>query len=213
MKGFQNIKDILKDESLHVFVAQIKQLHLADDRSYLKVTVMVFPEQRNIIATMAWDSVGPDSGDIVFPAIDDMVIGVQVDGDDDQAYIIKRLTSKADKIPQIAVNGDKVQRTLAGKKFWNISDTRINLSRGEDEPTENLVLGQVFKAMMSEFLADLKEHAQNDADHQHIGNLGYYTDVPHNQDDFLERKEEYDTLKESPIDDGAILSDLAFTEK
>lgn len=213
MKGFQGLKDILKDDSLHICIGQIKSLHLADDRAYLKVTVMIFPEQRNIIATMTWDSVGPDSGDFVFPAIDDMVLIAQAEGDDNQAYVIKRLTSRSDKIPQIAVNGDKVQRTLAGKKFWNVSDTRINLSRGETEPTENLVLGQVFKTMMSELLASLKVHAQNDADHLHIGNLGYYTFKPNLEAEFLNRKEEYDTLKTSPIDDEVVLSDLSFTEK
>jgi hypothetical protein len=213
MRGFQEIKEMLKDDSLHVCIAQVKKLHLAEDRSFLKLTVMVFPEQRNIIATMTWDSVGPDSGDIVFPAVDDMVLVVQANGDDDQAYVIKRLTSKSDKIPQIAITGDKVQRTLSGKKFWNISDTRINLSRGETEPTENLVLGQIFKQFASELLASLKLNAQNDADHIHIGNLGYYTFKPNLESEFLNRKEEYDTLKTSPIDDEAVLSDLSFTEK
>jgi len=213
MKGFQEIKEILKDDSLHVCVGQVKTLHIASDRSFLKLTVMVFPEQRNIIATMTWDAVGPDSGDIVFPAIDDMVLIAQANGDDDQAYVIKRLTSKVDKIPQIALDGSKVQRTLPGKKFWNVSDTRINLSRGETEPTENLVLGQIFKQFASELLATLKTHSQNDADHKHIGNLGYLTFKPDLESQFLNRKEEYDTLKTSPIDDEAVLSDLSFTEK
>jgi hypothetical protein len=213
VKGFQEIKDMLQDERLHICVGQIKKLHIASDRSYLKVTVMVFPEQRNIIATMTWDAVGPDSGDIVFPSVDDMVLIAQAEGDNDQAYVIKRLTSKVDKIPQIAINGDKVQRTLTGKKFWNISDIRINLSRGETEPTENLVLGQVFKDMMSSLLESLKTNAQNDADHKHIGNLGYLTFKPDLESEFLSRKGEYDTLKTSPIDDEAVLSDLSFTEK
>lgn len=213
MKGFQEIKEILKDDSLHVCVGQVKTLHIASDRSFLKLTVMVFPEQRNIIATMTWDAVGPDSGDIVFPAIDDMVLIAQANGDDDQAYVIKRLTSKVDKIPQIALDGSKVQRTLPGKKFWNVSDTRINLSRGETEPTENLVLGQIFKQFASELLATLKTHSQNDADHKHIGNLGFFSFKPDLESEFLSRKEEYDTLKTSPIDDEAVLSDLSFTEK
>jgi hypothetical protein len=213
MKGFQSIKEILRDESLHICLAQVKKLHLASDRSFLKVTVLVFPEQRNIIATMAWDAVGPDSGDIVFPAVDDMVLVAQANGDDDQAYVIKRLSSRLDKIPEIAADGSKVQRTLPGKKFWNISDTRINLSRALTEPTENLVLGQVFKAMMSSLLASLKLNAQNDADHLHIGNLGYYTFKPNIETEFLNRKDEYDTLKTSPIDDEVVLSDLSFTEK
>lgn len=213
MKGLETIKDILKDESLHICVGKIAKLHIADDRSYLKCTVTIFPEMRNIIATMTWECVGPDSGEFTFPVQDDMVLVAQAEGDDDQAYIIKRLSSRADKIPAIALTGDKVHKTLNGKKFWNVSDTRFNISRGETEPTENLVLGQVFKQFASDLLAVLKDHAQNDAVHKHIGNLGYYTAVPDNESDYLSRKSEYDTLKASPIDDGAILSDLAFVEK
>jgi hypothetical protein len=62
-----------------------------------------------------------------------------------------------------------------------------------------VVLGQVFKEMMSEFL-------QIFAEHKHIGNLGYYTPPPDNFTDAL-------TLKSSPVDDEAILSDVSFTEK
>ena len=213
MKGLETIKDILKDESLHICVGKIAKLHIADDRSYLKCTVTIFPEMRNIIATMAWECVGPDSGEFTFPVQDDMVLVAQAEGDDDQAYIIKRLSSRADKIPAIALTGDKVHKTLNGKKFWNISDTRINLSRSETEPTENLVLGQIFKQFASELLATLKVNSQNSADHVHIGNLGYYTFKPNLETEFLNRKEEYDTLKQSPIDDEVVLSDLSFTEK
>lgn len=211
--GFETIKEILKDDSLHICVGKIISLHMADDRSYLKCKVNIFPESRPIFATMTWDCVGPDAGEFQFPVADDMVLIAQAEGDDDQAYIIKRLTSRADKIPAIALNGDKVHKTLSGKKYWNISDTRINLSRNESEPTENLVLGQVFKQFCSDLLAELKTHSQNNADHKHIGNLGFYTTVPDNASDHLSRGETYDTLKSSPIEDQAILSDLAFTEK
>lgn len=209
----EDLKQVLKDERVHICVGIITKLYLADDRSYLKCRVTVFPEQRPIIATMTWDAVGPDAGDFTFPVVNDMVLIAQAEGDDDQAYIIKRLSSREDKIPQIATGGDKVHRSITGKKYWNVSDTRINLSRGETEPTENLVLGQVFKAFASSLLAELKLHAQNNADHKHIGNLGFYTTVPDNASDHLSRKNNYDTLKSSPIDDQAILSDLSFTEK
>lgn len=207
------IKELLKDDSVHICVAKVAKLFLAEDRSYLKVMVTVFPEERNIIATMSWDSVGPNAGEFTFPVVGDMVLVAHAEGDNDQAYVIKRLTSREDKIPAIASSGDTVKKTIAGKKFWNISDTRINLCRGETEPTENLVLGQVFKKFANDFLEELKKHAQNDADHYHIGNLGYYTTKPVNEQDYLSRKEEYDKLKQSPIGDQKILSDLSFTEK
>jgi hypothetical protein len=213
MKGLEDLKSMLRDDRLWIALGIIKKLHLAEDRSYLKVTVNIMPEDRPIVATMTWEAVGPEAGDFTFPMVDDVVLIAQAEGDDNEAYVIKRLTSRADKIPTVATDGSKVHRAIAGKKYWNISDTRINLSRGEDEPTENLVLGQIFKQFASDLLEIMKTHAQNDADHKHIGNLGYYTFKPDKESDYLERKEGYDTLKQSPIEDEAILSDVSFTEK
>jgi hypothetical protein len=78
-----------------------------------------------------------------------------------------------------------------------LSDGKIQV--GTKTSAENLVLGQVFKTFMSEFLQQFIEHT-------HVGNLGYETAPPSNAEDVV-------ALKESPIDDSAILSDLAFTEK
>jgi hypothetical protein len=213
MKGFSDLKSILKDNSLHVYVGEIRQLFIAQDKSYLKVKVKVYPEERNIIAMMTWENVGTDSGDFEFPAIGDIVLVANAEGDDDQAYVIRRLTSKIDTIPDQAVNGHKVHQARKGNKYWNISDTRINLSRGQTEPTENLVLGQVFKQFASDLLNELKKHAQFDADHRHIGNLGFFSFKPDKEPDYLERKQEYNKLEQSPINDEKILSDLGFTEK
>lgn len=66
---------------------------------------------------------------------------------------------------------------------------------GSKTATENLVLGQVFKTMMSTLLDAI-------ANHTHPG-LGYQ---PSNFADF-------EALKYSPIEDEAILSDEVFTEK
>jgi len=213
MKGFNDLKEIFKDDRTYLILGLVKRLHLASDRSYLKVEVETIPEQRKIIATMAWENVGPESGDFEFPSPGDLCIVCNVEGDDDQAYVIRRLSSRSDKIPNTALAGDKVSRALAGKKFWLTSSTRINLSRGDTEPTENLVLGQIFKTFASSLLTSLATFAQNTADHVHIDSLGYITQKPVTEALFLERKGEYDSLRASPIDDQAILSDLSFTEK
>lgn len=213
MLNIEELREILKDNKLHIGIGSILKLHLAKDRSYLKVSLSVFPEEREIIATMTWDSVGPDSGDYDFPSPGDLVLFAQAEGDVDQAFVIKRLSSREDTIPQEATTGDKVHRAKAGKKYWNISDINIYFSRTGTEPTENLVLGQVFKKFAQDLLEILKTQAQNDADHRHIGNLGYLSFVPDLTSDYLDRKTEYNELKESPINDQAILSDLSFTEK
>ena len=213
MKGFEDLKEILRDKSLHICLAQVQQLHLAKDFSYLKITAKVFPEERSIVANMTWENVGPESGDFEFPSVGDMVLIANVEGDDDQAYVIKRLTSREDKIPVSARTGDKVHKAKAGKKYWNISNTKIFLAKSDTAPTENLVLGQVFKLFAQTLLETLKIQAQNDADHRHIGNLGYFTFKPDKEPNYLERKTEYNNLKTSPINDEAILSDLSYTEK
>lgn len=213
MKGFNDLKEILKDDKLHIYLGIIKRLHLASDKSYLKVEIETIPEQRKIISTVAWENVGPESGDFEFPSVGDLCIICNIEGDDDQSYVIKRLSSRADKIPNTALSGDKVNRALSGKKFWLTSSLRLNLSRGDTQPTENLVLGQIFKSFSSSLLASLATFAQNAADHVHIDSLGYLVSKTTIESEFLARKGEYDSLKASPIDDEAILSDLSFTEK
>lgn len=201
MKGFdlESLKQVFADKRVHIAIAQIKKLGLAADRSVLRVQVSVFPEQREIIARMSWSAVGEEAGVFMFPNVGDLVLVCMADGDEEDAFVFSRLTSKIDKIPLHAADGDLVAKALTGKKTWITSDTRINLSAGDTEPTENLVLGQVFKTMQSEFLEAVSLHT-------HIGNLGYNTAPPDNAS-------VYTDLKADPIDNEGVLSDLAFTEK
>lgn len=88
--------------------------------------------------------------------------------------------------------------------FYNAFGQLIYLSNGKIQvgskaSAENMVLGQVFKSMMDTLLVAIKTHT-------HVGNLGYSTSPPENAADF-------DAIKASPVDDGAILSDKVFTEK
>lgn len=213
MINIDTLKELLKDDRLHIGMAIIKKLHLAEDFSYLKVSMDVLPELREIVATMTWESVGPESGDYEFPSPGDLVLFAQAEGDDDNAYVIKRMSSRADKIPQSAITGDKVHKAKPGKKYWNISDTKIFLSKSDAEPTENLVLGQVFKSFAQDCLEVLKSHAMLDSTHTHNGNLGFVTGPPTEAADYEDIEADYDDLKASPIDDDLILSELAYTEK
>jgi len=195
----EELREIFADDRTHIAVAEIKKMELSPDRSVLRVEVLLFPELREAVAQMTWESTGPNAGAFIFPSVGDWVLVAFAEGRPEDAFVIKRLTSKTDTIPPQAVTGDAVYRALAGKKAHLLSDTRINLGRGVGEPTENVVLGQVFKEMMSEFLRIFAEH-------KHIGNLGYYTPPPDNFNEAL-------ALKSSPVDDEAILSDVSFTEK
>lgn len=212
IKGFEELRGLFKDDDVHLAIASIKSLHLADDRSFLKVTVNIFPENREIVARMTWDAVGPEAGSFTFPNPNDMVLVAFTD-EEDEAFVLKRLTSKEDKIPLTAVDGSTVLRALTGKKTWITSDTTINLSRGDTAPGENVVLGQVWKTLMVDLLGYLIDLCQDLSVETHIGNLGYNTAVPNNAADYLMIKAMLEALKSSPVEDELALSDLTFTEK
>jgi len=201
MKGIniEEWKRLFDQQKLHLSLGIIKKLDLAKDRSMLQVVVSLFPENLECVARMTWELVGPDAGVFGFPVPNDLVLLGFVDDDEDQCFVLKRLTSRADKIPLQAVDGSTVIRALSGKKTHLLSDTAILLGRGGADPTQPLVLGTVFKTAYS---TDLDETAK----HKHIGNLGFYTTVPDNAAQFT-------TLKASPVDNGNMLSDIAKTEK
>lgn len=195
----EQLKELLKDDRLSLLIGSIKKLIIAPDRSVLRVRVELFPERIEIVARMTWDLVGEEGGIFQFPSLNDLVIVGFIDGSEDDAYVLKRLTSKEDKIPLKAVEGHLVVRAKPGTKTFVTSDTKINITRPDNEGDEKLVLGNTFKDAYS-------EHLQLDAQHLHIGNLGYYTSVPDVSADFL-------AIKASPVDDEVMLSDIAYTEK
>lgn len=220
-------KEIFKDKRSHISIGKIKQMSLAADRSFLKCLVSIFPEQREVIARMTFSLAGPDSGIAELPAIDDMVLVAFADGDNDYAFIITRLTSVEDKIPLNSANGDFVIKAKAGKKAWLTSNTRINLSKGDTEPTENMVLGQELKTLLISTYDKLKmlntklnSLALKDSTHTHSGNLGYPTSPPNQASDFATLAadftaigNDFDALNTSPVKDQKILSNISFTEK
>ena len=197
--GLEDLKHIFADDRLHMALGLVKKLAIPADRSVLKVSVLILPDMFEMVCTMSWESVGPDAGIFQFPSVDDLVIVGYLDGHEDEAYVIRRCTSKVDRIPMQALNGHLVLRSLAGKKTFLVSDTEINLVRGDTPGDEQLVLGNTFKTAYSLDLAKT-------AAHKHIGNLGYLTFVPDNQADFL-------AIKSSPVDDSLMLSDVSKTEK
>lgn len=226
MMDIDKLKQLLFDDRIHICLGIVKKLYLAEDRSYLKASVSVLPENREIIATVTWDSTGPNAGDFDFPDPEDLVLIAQAEGDDNDAYIIRRLTSKIDKIPEEATTGDKVHKAKVGKKYWNESDTNIYLSRSGTAPTENMVLGQRFKSTYSTHLDEvvsalekLETQITKVAAHVHFA-FGVPTSAPSNAAEMTAIKDQITTIRENLIDLKAekvtndfILSDLSFTEK
>lgn len=208
----EELRELLRDNRFRVVIAMVKAVHIAEDRSFARISADIIPEGYPIVAEMAWDSVGGDSGFFTLPSKDDLVLVAYTD-DNTHSYVIKRLTSVSDRLPVTAITGDSVFKSLANKKIWITSDSRINLSRGDEEPTENLVLGQVLKTFLADELSQISDLSDKVAKHKHIGNLGGATTPPDNASDFEAIKGEIDALKSSPIDDDGILSDISFTEK
>ena len=203
----------MRDRRIHIAIGKITQLSLVDDRSSLKALVSIWPEEREIVTRMTWDAVGPESGIFQFPVVGDLVLVAFADGDDNSAYVIRRFTSLEDKIPLNAVDGHTVIRSLAGKKAFVTSDTNIHLGRGDDVPTENVVLGQQLKTLLSDVLTELKTLCTTLASHTHVGNMGYPTAPPLQAAAITASGTLFDNKKASPVNDEEILSDLTFTEK
>ncbi len=223
----ESLKMIFKDSRTHIAIAKIKRLSVASDRSFLKCLVSILPEQREVVARMTWAMTGPNSGIVEFPEKDDMVLIAFADGNNDYAFIISRLSSSIDKLPLKSVDGHLVLKSKSGKESWITSNSKILLSHGDTTPTENLVLGQQLKSLLSYILGQLAEQsdqlktlATEIANHQHTGNLGYPTGAPISATPFTTaatqmdgKKSNYNTKKASPVDDQDILSNFAFTEK
>lgn len=207
------LKEMLKDDSRHIAVGIIKSIDLAADRSFLKCLVRILPENIEYVARMTWDSIGSGSGSMTFPNPNDVVLVAFADGDEDSCYVIKRLSTKEDKIPVQATTGDSVIVSKDGKRTWIVSDTKIYLAKGESEPTEPLVLGNVLKTLLSDILAELADLSEKLSQHKHLGNLGYPTSAPDLSAAFLAKQSAFLEMKSSPVDDSEILSDISFTEK
>ena len=212
--GLEDLREVFKDKRTHIAVAKIEQLSLVEDRSVLKCRVLVYPELREVICRMSWEVVGHESGLFSFPEVDDLVLVAFADGDDDTAHVIKRLTSKEEKIPVTAIDGSFVMKSRQSKNLiLTANEAKLLLSQGDTAPTENLVLGQQLKALLSNILSQLKSLSEEIKTHTHIGNLGYPTDAPIDSLAFQQFSDEFDNLKESPVEDEGILSKFAFTEK
>lgn len=213
MIDLESLKAIFADTRRHIGIGKIKKVSVASDRSHVKVLVQGLPDGMELVARVTWDLTGPNAGIFMLPVVDDLVLVAWVDGNDNDAYVIRRLSSSVDKIPQAAADGHLVARALAGKKTVIASDSRINLARGDDEPEENLVLGQQLKSLLSTLIGMVADLSDKVSSHTHIGNLGYPTSAPNQAADFTTLKADLEEIKASPVDDEEILSDFSFTEK
>lgn len=133
------LRELFKDPRLHIGIGTIAQLGLSMDKNTLRAQVNLMPEEREVVCEVGW----PDAGIISFPEVDDLVLCVFVDGDHQDGYVIKVLTTSDEPIPVFARLGHLVIYARAGKKAYLGSDTKVGIGRPGVEPAEPLVLGTV----------------------------------------------------------------------
>jgi hypothetical protein len=208
----ETFRQMFSDKRTHIAVGKVMETELASDRSQLLAKCSILTEDREVVARVAWSAIGPNAGQFSFPQPDDMVLLVFA-GSNDECYLTHRLSSRTDLIPVQAEGGHTVLRALAGKVLHLLSDESILLGRGGADPEEPLVLGLVLQDLLSTILQSLSTFATDVSTHNHLDAFGIPTTPPIQAASFVAHSGDYDTFKASPVDDGEILSDLAYTEK
>lgn len=201
MNDLELLREIFKDARLHVGLGTIAQLGMAADGSALRVMVNLLPENRQIVAQMTF----ADVYSVTIPEIDDLAVVVFVDGHPDDAWVLKLCNTNEEPIPLFARAGNTMIAPRQGRK--------VGIGRSTAIPTEPLVLGTVLQTLLTNVLAKLEDLSDKIANHAHIGNLGYQTSIPLTSAEFLTLEADFLSYKESPVQDGLVLSDIAFTEK
>lgn len=192
------LRSLFADRRLHNGIGVVTQLAVGLDKSTLRAVVDLLPEHREVVCIVAWETVT----DIEFPRVNDLVLVAMVDGHPDESHITRNLTSSDDPIPDFAIAGHKVIYSRSGAKAYLGSDTKVSIGRPGVEGTENLVLGQELKTLLSNILSAVSSHV-HPYDDAGTPNM---TQVASNASTF-------DSLKSNSVDNEAILSDIAFTEK
>jgi hypothetical protein len=202
---------------VHLEIGQVKQIGFAKDKSVVRVKVAILPEGFEVIAKVTFDSVGNGGGFFGPINVEDMVLIAFADGNEENAFVVKRLTTKQDSYPEQIEAGHSVVKSLPGKKMYMGSDTKTFIGKALNmELTENVVLGQQLKTLLSQVLNELKTLSTNLASHTHIGNAGLETSVPQQEiagQVFTNHSTFFQTKKANPVDNQVILSDIVFTEK
>jgi len=151
------LRTLLADDRMHVGLAVVKRVTVADDSTSVAVDCTLLPEGRDIVVTETWESVGAGStlGDIPDP--EDLLIVVMADGDSDVAFSIRRLASQDEKLPKQIKDGNLVVAAKPGKKNYLASDTKILIGKLRDsDPTEPLVLGAVLQSFADSLVDRIK---------------------------------------------------------
>lgn len=128
------------------------------------------------------------------PPVDSDAIVIFPGGDRSRGVVIS-VEDRATREKNLAAGETCLYNAHGQKVFLKNGSIHVG-SRESDNP---VVLGNEIKALLQDLLTEISTHT-------HMGNLGFPTGPPMNAGEFQ-------SLKASPVDDDAILSDVVFTEK
>lgn len=212
----EDLRQMLSTDKTYFAIAKITRVHIRADRSSVRCDCDILNEgeDRNVLARVASSVVGPNSGDFQRPAVNDMVLLAFVDGNADLAFIFARLSSNEDTIPVNSDSGDRVIKSLESKNVWITGQNKVNITKTDAEPDQNLVLGQVFKKFASDLIDRINEALDILATETHTSSMpGFPSSPPTQAAQYTALKTKLNALKDSPIVDEAILSSYAYTSK
>lgn len=145
----ETFRELMRDHREHTFIGKILEVGPADDQSAFRVKVEVMPDLRELICFWTSPFVGSDAGDFAEPDPGDLVIGVKIEGDDDQAFVIASLPNKTDKIPVEALGGHRVVKAKPDKDLFLITQKKL------EQQCENL---KIMVTQLAELTAANEKH-------------------------------------------------------
>jgi hypothetical protein len=129
MNDLEFLRDLFKDPRLHIGIGLVTDLGLSQDGSILRASVMLQPENREIVAEVTFS----DVNSVTFPEIQDLVLVLFVDGHPDEAFVVARINNSDEPIPVFAQAGNTMIAPRQGKK--------VGIGRSTVTPTDPMVLG------------------------------------------------------------------------
>ena len=159
------LRELFKDDRLHIGIGTITQLGLSLDGNKLRAQVNLLPENREVVCMMTWD----DIGRITFPEVNDLVLVAFCDGHPDEAHVIRILTTADEPIAKFAQSGHTITNSRPGKSNYIGSDTKISLGRIDIDGTEPLVLGNVMVNALTALIKAFTDNAGDIADNVTVG--------------------------------------------
>ena len=164
------LRAVFADPRVWVACGTIQKVEIAPDRSTIRVLIKEMLDNDEIVSRVSWPQNVYSA-----PEVGDLVLFVLSDADEDNSFVIAKLSGFDDKIPLRATLGQDVVNSRDGRKLNVSSDTRLNLGRGGlIEENEAVVLGNILKDALNAFTSNLLQGLTDVKDGPiGIGNLGF----------------------------------------